>query len=203
MDLTGRHMDGNFGLEPLEHSVQDVNLDSRLMKDELGSGLLEHSVPDHAPIGGAVPFVKMSVSDPLEHSGLINSDDVVPKLVPLEPLEHSVPEVPQSQGDGLVSDMDTRVQLRSVCLPRVASDTQGVDVPPLDDRPEATRSRMETGEAIVVGAIGSVAPWFLTGWAHDVEVEFRSLQFCLRRCLIVCVQWIRECAPSCDPVDVV
>ena len=44
-------MDGNFGLEPLEHSVQDVNLDSRLMKDELGSGLLEHSVPHHAPIG--------------------------------------------------------------------------------------------------------------------------------------------------------
>ena len=107
----------------------------------------------------------MSVSDPLEHSGLINSNDVVPKLVPLEPLEHSVPEVPQSRGDGLVSDMDTRVKLRSVCLSTVTLDTQGVDVPLLDDRPE-------TGEAIVVGAIGSAAPWFLPGWAHDVEVEF-------------------------------
>ena len=21
-------------------------------------------------------------------------------------------------------------------------------------------------------AIGSAAPWFLTGWAHDVEIEF-------------------------------
>ena len=31
---------------------------------------------------------------------------------------------------------------------------------------------METGEAIVVGAIGSAAPWFLTGWAHDIEIEF-------------------------------
>ena len=38
MDLTGRPMEGNFGLQPLEHSVLDVNLDSRLMKDELGSG---------------------------------------------------------------------------------------------------------------------------------------------------------------------
>ena len=30
----------------------------------------------------------------------------------------------------------------------------------------------EEGEAIMVGAVGSAAPWFLTGWTHDVEVEF-------------------------------
>ena len=23
-----------------------------------------------------------------------------------------------------------------------------------------------------MGTIGSAAPWFLTGWAHDVEIEF-------------------------------
>ena len=23
-----------------------------------------------------------------------------------------------------------------------------------------------------MGAVGSAAPWFLTGWAHEVEVEF-------------------------------
>ena len=40
------------------------------------------------------------------------------------------------------------------------------------DQPEYTGSRPESGEAIVVGAIGSAAPWFLTGWAHDVEIEF-------------------------------
>ena len=39
-------------------------------------------------------------------------------------------------------------------------------------RPEDTGSRLESGEAIVVGTIGSAAPWFLTGWAHDVEIEF-------------------------------
>ena len=27
------------------------------------------------------------------------------------------------------------------------------------------------GEAIVIGAVGSAAPWFLTGWAEDMEVE--------------------------------
>ena len=40
------------------------------------------------------------------------------------------------------------------------------------DQPEYTGSRPESGKAIVVGAIGSAAPWFLTGWAHDVEIEF-------------------------------
>ena len=40
------------------------------------------------------------------------------------------------------------------------------------DQPEYTGSSQESGEAIVVGAIGSAAPWFLTGWAHDVEIEF-------------------------------
>ena len=37
---------------------------------------------------------------------------------------------------------------------------------------EANRVPLEEGEAIVVGAIGSAAPWFLTGWASDMEVEF-------------------------------
>ena len=61
--------------------------------------------------------------------------------------------------------MDLRVEMMSACLLRVP---QGVDVALLDGRPEAER----TGEAIVVGAVGLAAPWFLTGWAHDVEVEF-------------------------------
>ena len=39
-------------------------------------------------------------------------------------------------------------------------------------QPGDTGSRPESGEAIVVGAIGTVAPWFLTEWAHDVEIEF-------------------------------
>ena len=30
----------------------------------------------------------------------------------------------------------------------------------------------EDGDAIMVGVVGSAAPWFLTGWMNDVEVEF-------------------------------
>ena len=41
-----------------------------------------------------------------------------------------------------------------------------------DIRREDKRPSPEDGEAIVVGAVGSAAPWFLTGWAEDVEIEF-------------------------------
>ena len=34
------------------------------------------------------------------------------------------------------------------------------------------QEQSEEGETIVVGAVGSAAPWFLTGWTNDVEVEF-------------------------------
>ena len=30
----------------------------------------------------------------------------------------------------------------------------------------------EDGDAIMVGVVGLAAPWFLTGWTNDVEVEF-------------------------------
>ena len=65
-----------------------------------------------------------------------------------------------------------RVDSLSACCPSVVSDDRGVDVAPLDGRPEAARTPPEAGDAIVVGAVGSVAPWFLTGCAHEVEVEF-------------------------------
>ena len=43
-------------------------------------------------------------------------------------------------------------------------------------QPELCTERHElpqdSGEAIVVGAIGLAAPWFLTGWGEGVEVEF-------------------------------
>ena len=51
-------------------------------------------------------------------------------------------------------------------------DHGGLDGTLPDVPKEANRVPLEEGEAIVVGAIGSVAPWFLTGWASDMEVEF-------------------------------
>ena len=47
-----------------------------------------------------------------------------------------------------------------------------MEFPLLEDQPETAGPRSETGDALVVGAIGSAAPWFLTGWAHEVEIDF-------------------------------
>ena len=88
------------------------------------------------------------------------------------PLEHSVLGAPQDQRDESRSDVDLQVEMMSACLPGVFSEDRGVDVAPLEGRPEAARTPPEAGEAIVMGAVGSAAPWFLTGWAHEVEVEF-------------------------------
>ena len=38
--------------------------------------------------------------------------------------------------------------------------------------PEGQGLPQDGGEAIVIGAVGSAAPWFLTGWAEGVEVDF-------------------------------
>ena len=41
-----------------------------------------------------------------------------------------------------------------------------------DTRPEGLDLPQDNDEAIVVGAVGSGAPWFLSGWAEETEVEF-------------------------------
>ena len=162
-DQTGGPMEGEFGPQLLEHSVLDMHLDSQPHHDVLDSGPLEHSVPGRAPNGGAVLYERLTVSDPLEHSGLCTSGDSVPQPAPSEPLEHLVPIRPLSWGDGVTLKVDTTVHLQSACIPRVISESQRVDDPLLEDWPGTAGSRSETGEAIVVGAIGSAAPWFQDG----------------------------------------
>ena len=61
-----------------------------------------------------------------------------------------------------------------------ASDGDQVGFPFLHRSPGGENSLWDTsgaedtteGDAIMVGAVGSAAPWFLTGWTNDVEVEF-------------------------------
>ena len=43
---------------------------------------------------------------------------------------------------------------------------------PLDVWMEDKWISPDDGEAIVVGAVGSLAPWFLMGWAEEVDIEF-------------------------------
>ena len=58
-------------------------------------------------------------------------------------------------------------------------------------QPELCTERHEfpqgSGEAIIVGAIGSAAPWFLTGWGEGVEVEFMIDTGCQLTILVMSV----------------
>ena len=49
---------------------------------------------------------------------------------------------------------------------RGTSDTEPVTVDTVSTEDPAE------GDTIMVGVVGSAAPWFLTGWTNDVEVEF-------------------------------
>ena len=101
------------------------------------------------------------VSHPLEHSGVVEwagiSDGLTKRSLPesfeictdLAPVRKALEEEPMEHS--------------------APSGTLKEGSEPLNtDVPEET----EDGEAIIVGAVGSAAPWFLTGWKNEVEVEF-------------------------------
>ena len=141
-----------------------------------------------------VLIVEVAMSDPLEHSGVDRVADIVSGLLLPEPLEHSVLVVPLEVGDGSVADKTVldplehsgagvRAETVSAYLPRVHSedprdggggprDHRGEDNTLSDPLKEVERGQPVDGEAIVVGVVGSAAPWFLMGWANDMEVEF-------------------------------
>ena len=60
------------------------------------------------------------------------------------------------------------------------SDNEQMGFPFLDQSPNGKNKLLDAdgtedtaeGDAIMVGVVGSAAPWFLTGWTNDVEVEF-------------------------------
>ena len=156
--------------------------------------LLEQSVLEVSLEGGDSSIVEVAMSDPLEHSGVDRVTDVVSGLLLPEPFGHSVRVVPMEVGDGSVADITVldplehsgvgmRAETVSAYLPEVHSedprdggggprDHQGIDNTLPDPMKEVEQSQPEDGEAIVVGAVGSAAPWFLKGWANDMEVEF-------------------------------
>ena len=82
----------------------------------------------------------------------------------LELLEHSVLEVSLEEGDRSMDEVAMPCPLDSG-VGRAADVVSEMFVPEPLEPPE-------DGEAIVVGAVGSAASWFLTGWAEDMEVEF-------------------------------
>ena len=110
------------------------------------------------------------VSEPTEQSKTGGS--LVPKPALSELAEQPMSDGPPLCGEGLSSGRDTVSRPLPIALPGVAPESQQPEDQSQMDQQETTGTRSESGEVIVVGAIGSVAPWFLTGWVHEVEIEF-------------------------------
>ena len=163
----GGLVDGMTVPEPIEHSVVGV-------PNEVGNSSVD----------------SVAVPDPIEHSGVRGTAD----LPSAEPIEHSVVGVPNEVGNSYVDsvavpDPIEHSGVRGTADPPSAGQLMmhsetfrdwengrqehtSDDNTPLDVRREDQRLSLDDGEAIVVGAIGSAAPWFLTGWAEEVEIEF-------------------------------
>ena len=63
---------------------------------------------------------------------------------------------PQSWGEGLLSRTDTASRPQSAGLSGVTPEPQQAEDPSRKDQQETTGPRPESGEAIVVGVIGSI-----------------------------------------------
>ena len=136
---------------------------------QLQPELLVYSAPDSNPCGVVGFSDNQPVSEPLEQSKACG--DLVPKPAPPKLAEHSMSNGPQPWGEGLLTGTDTASRPQPTGLPGVAPEPQQAEDSTRKDPPETTGPRPESGEAIVVGAIGSAAPWFLTGWVHEVEID--------------------------------
>ena len=132
---------------------------------------VEHSLrPLHLPeYPAGTPRRVVGVSDNQPVSEQTEKSKTGGNLV-LKPAPLELAEQPRS-GEGFSLGTDTVSRLLPVVLPGIAPESRQSEGPPRRDRQETTGTRSESGEAIIVGVIGSAAPWFLTGWAHEVEIE--------------------------------
>ena len=98
------------------------------------------------------------VSHPLEHSGVVEGADVSDGLK-----KRHLPEIYTDPAPVRKASEEEPMEYSAPSgTPNEGSEPLNTDCP----------GDTEDGEAIIVGAVGSAAPWFLTGWTNDVEVEF-------------------------------
>ena len=107
------------------------------------------------------PPMEGTSSHPLEHSGVaggtVVSEEIRKRAIPESCEKYTDPDAIRE-----TSDIEPRRYSSHNGSPNEGSE------PFNTDGTEDT----EDEDAIMVGVVGSAAPWFLTGWTNDVEVEF-------------------------------
>ena len=108
-----------------------------------------------------------------------------------EPMEHSVDGVPNEVDSSSVDSVDVPESIEHSGVRGIADppstgqpmkhsgdwengwqNQTGDGNTPLDVRTADQQISPDNGEAVVVGAVDSTAPWFLMGWAAEVVIEF-------------------------------
>ena len=167
----------DVGSHPLEHSGVEkwvgprdgsTKFDFIAPEEDVGSHPLEHSGVEKwvGPRDGSTKFDFIAPeedvgSHPLEHSGVEKWADPGNGSIEISLLEDPGVITKSAPISKLVEWEPLEHSVPSVTLCWESE-------PPIAD----VQEEPEEGEAIVVGAVGSAAPWFLTGWTNDVEVEF-------------------------------
>ena len=106
-------------------------------------------------------ITEVTSSHPLGHAGVTGGT-----VVGEDPRRRNISEngAHDKDPDAIQGTLDTE----QVGFPSVYRPPNGGSKPFDADGAEYTAE----GDAIMVGVVGSTAPWFLTGWTNDVEVEF-------------------------------
>ena len=162
--MTGRPMEGVTSPTPLRRSVTLLHLDSQ------PSGYRSMLDRPKDPISDDIPQRQEKPPDSKTVS-CRNTDKAVqraPSELTKDPMSvsHSEPLVWNLVSDATTENRKSEERSLSETSEQTRQNSAG------SEQLEYTESRPDSGEAIVVGAIGLAAPWFLTGWAHDVEIEF-------------------------------
>ena len=183
---TGRPMEGVTSPAPSRHSVTQLHLDSQPSSYQSQPDRSRYPISDDMPHRQAEPPGNQTVPDVVVQNDTpgrkvcFHDNQTVPHGNKNNAVQTAPSELAEDPTSGRLSE---RLILKPVpnedaekrkSKERSLSEVSWQTRQSLAqiDQPEYTGSRPESGEAIVVGAIGSAAPWFLTGWAHDVEIEF-------------------------------
>ena len=152
----------------LQGDIGEVDQNLKIPEEDTGFRPLEHSGVKKGcrPKDGMTTIDCTAqeveiVSHPLEHSGVVEGADVSDGLK-----KRNLPESLEIYTDPAPVRKASEEESIEYSAP---SGTPNEGSEPFNtDGPED----IEDGDAIIVGAVGSAAPWFLTGWTNDVEVEF-------------------------------
>ena len=105
--------------------------------------------------------MEVTNSHPLEHAGVaggtVVSEEIRKRTIPESCAKYTDPDAIRETSD--IEPMGFSSHNGSPNEGSEPFDTDGTE-------------DTEDGDAIMVGVVGSAAPWFLTGWTNDVEVEF-------------------------------